>query len=153
VTDFSAAIGEFFERTGASTAQTQAQNARTRAILFANASESDRNTLKKAEVLASLGDYETALEIAARVVAKAEWSPRARHILAHCYLMRGDQQAALEEYDRVLTEEPSDAGGIVRSCGIAFADRLGVSDIILMPLHIGLHVSRRHQANGMAQSR
>src|SRR6516162_9001107 len=30
-------------------------------------------------------------------------------------------------------------------------DRLGISGIVLMPLHIGLHVGRRHQAHGVAK--
>ena len=30
------------------------------------------------------------------------------------------------------------------------ADRLGVSGIVLMSLHIGFHVDRWHQANGVA---
>jgi len=32
-----------------------------------------------------------------------------------------------------------------------FADRLCVSNIVLLPLHGGLHVSRRHQANGVTE--
>ena len=35
--------------------------------------------------------------------------------------------------------------------GDRLADRLGVSGIVLMPLHIGLHVGRRHQANDMTK--
>src|SRR5271165_7568681 len=35
--------------------------------------------------------------------------------------------------------------------GDRFTDRLGVSGIVLMPLHIGLHISRRHQSNCMAK--
>ena len=35
--------------------------------------------------------------------------------------------------------------------GDRFADRLGISGIVLMPLHIGLHVGRWHQANGVAK--
>ena len=35
--------------------------------------------------------------------------------------------------------------------GDRLADRLGVNRIVLMPLHIGLHVGRRHQANGVAE--
>ena len=31
------------------------------------------------------------------------------------------------------------------------ADRLGISGIVLMPLHIGLHVGRRHQPHGVAK--
>ena len=30
-------------------------------------------------------------------------------------------------------------------------NRLGISGIVLMPLHIGLHVGRRHQAHGVAK--
>src|SRR4249920_2696634 len=35
--------------------------------------------------------------------------------------------------------------------GDRLADRLGISGIVLMPLHVGLHISRRHQANCVAQ--
>jgi hypothetical protein len=35
--------------------------------------------------------------------------------------------------------------------GDRFADRLGVSSIVLLPFDVGLHVSRRHQLNGMAE--
>ena len=38
----------------------------------------------------------------------------------------------------------------VRS-GDRLADSLRVSRIVLMPLHVGLHVGRRHQANGVAK--
>src|SRR5664279_2249813 len=34
--------------------------------------------------------------------------------------------------------------------GDGLADRLRVSRVILLPFDVGLHVSRRHQANGMA---
>ena len=35
--------------------------------------------------------------------------------------------------------------------GDCLTDRLGVNRIVLMPLHIGRHVGRRHQANGVAK--
>src|ERR1700688_2525676 len=35
--------------------------------------------------------------------------------------------------------------------GDRLADSLGVSHVILLPFNIGLHVSRRHQPNGMAE--
>jgi hypothetical protein len=35
--------------------------------------------------------------------------------------------------------------------GNRLTDRLGVNRIVLMPLHIGRHVGRRHQANGVAK--
>ena len=35
--------------------------------------------------------------------------------------------------------------------GDRFADCLGIHGIILMPLHVGLHIGRRHQANGVAE--
>ena len=35
--------------------------------------------------------------------------------------------------------------------GDRFADRLGVSGIVLVPLHIGLHIGWRHQAYGVTK--
>ena len=35
--------------------------------------------------------------------------------------------------------------------GDRLADRLGVSGIVLVPLHIRLHIGRRHQAHGVAK--
>ena len=35
--------------------------------------------------------------------------------------------------------------------GDRFADRLGISGIVLLPLDVGLHVGRRHQAHGMPE--
>ena len=35
--------------------------------------------------------------------------------------------------------------------GDRLTDRLGVGGIVLMPLHIGLHVGRRHQAHSVAK--
>ena len=43
----------------------------------------------------------------------------------------------------------------MKSTGIrssnCFTNRFGVNGIVLVPLHIGLHVGRRHQANGVAK--
>jgi hypothetical protein len=53
------------------------------------------------------------------------------------------RQAALLLW-RLGRDEPH-----VRS-GDRFTDRLGVSGIVLMPFHIGLHIGRRHQTHTMA---
>jgi tetratricopeptide (TPR) repeat protein len=108
--DFSCAIEDFFERTGAGEALARARGAPERAQVYVAASRSDARALEKGEVLASLGEYGAAIAIARDVMDRASWSPRARHLLAHSLLERGDRQAAAEEYDRVIAEEPSDVG-------------------------------------------